>query len=400
MWRSWGLRRAAVGICWLLVIGAGSAGLAAEWSMLPSIGVKGYYNSNILLTPFPHEATYGYWISPGTEFSAKTERLEVSGRAALDFVDYYGGQQDRFTNIHLPLTARYRTEKDEFGFTGGLSRDNTLMGEFLTTGVVLRFTQRDLWTANPTWTRSLTEKLAFQGGFQFSDATYEDGLRLGLVDYQLYGGSAGFLYHATEKDDIQLTGTYANFHTTNAPFALRATFPGAALSFTHAFTESLKGTVYGGPRFVSSTTHFSGSTVESQENVWVYGANLTKQFERASVQVSLTRDVLPSGFGLLLQTDRAGILTTYEMSETVRLSLDTSGYIVSGITPLAGGGTLPDQQVFYTTPMIAWKFMEWWKLEASYSYRWRDVETFAEPAMANMMTLMVTYYPPKLAISR
>lgn len=400
MWRSWGLRRAAVGICWLLVIGAGSAGLAAEWSMLPSIGVKGYYNSNILLTPFPHEATYGYWISPGTEFSAKTERLEVSGRAALDFVDYYGGQQDRFTNIHLPLTARYRTEKDEFGFTGGLSRDNTLMGEFLTTGVVLRFTQRDLWTANPTWTRNLTEKLAFQGGFQFSDATYEDGLRLGLVDYQLYGGSAGFLYHATEKDDIQLTGTYANFHTTNAPFALRATFPGAALSFTHAFTESLKGTVYGGPRFVSSTTHFSGSTVESQENVWVYGANLTKQFERASVQVSLTRDVLPSGFGLLLQTDRAGILTTYEMSETVRLSLDTSGYIVSGITPLAGGGTLPDQQVFYTTPMIAWKFMEWWKLEASYSYRWRDVETFAEPAMANMMTLMVTYYPPKLAISR
>lgn len=368
--------------------------------MLPSIGVKGYYNSNILLTPFPHEATYGYWISPGTEFSAKTERLEVSGRAALDFVDYYGGQQDRFTNIHLPLTARYRTEKDEFGFTGGLSRDNTLMGEFLTTGVVLRFTQRDLWTANPTWTRSLTEKLAFQGGFQFSDATYEDGLRLGLVDYQLYGGSAGFLYHATEKDDIQLTGTYANFHTTNAPFALRATFPGAALSFTHAFTESLKGTVYGGPRFVSSTTHFSGSTVESRENVWVYGANLTKQFERASVQVSLTRDVLPSGFGLLLQTDRAGILTTYEMSETVRLSLDTSGYIVSGITPLAGGGTLPDQQVFYTTPMIAWKFMEWWKLEASYSYRWRDVETFAEPAMANMMTLMVTYYPPKLAISR
>ncbi len=392
-------RGVLVGIGWLLA-GIGSIGLAAEWSILPSIGVKGYYNSNLLLTPFPHEATYGYWVSPGTEFSGKTERLEVSGRAALDFVDYYGGQQDRFTNIHLPLSARYRTEKDEFGFTGGLSRDNTLMGEFLTTGVVLRFTQRDLWTANPTWTRNLTEKVAFQGGFQFSDATYENGLRLNLVDYQVYGGSAGFLYHATEKDDIQLTGTYANFHTTNAPFGLRATLPGAVLSLAHSFTETLKGTVYGGPRFVSSTTHVSGGSIESQDTVWVYGATLAKQFERASLQVNLTRDVLPSGFGLLLQTDRAGLLATYDVSETIRLSFDTSGYIVSGITPLANGGTLSDQQVVYTTPMVSWKFMEWWKLDASYSYRWRDVDTFAEPATANMVTFMVTYFPPKLAVSR
>ena len=378
----------------------GSPAIAAEWSILPSIGVKGYYNSNLLLTPLPHDATYGYWVSPGTEFAGKTERLEVSGRAALDFVDYYGGQQSRFTNINVPLSARYKTEQDEFGFTGGLSRDNTLMGEFLTTGVVLRFTQRDLWTANPTWTRNLTEKLAFQGGFQFSDARYQDGLRLGLFDYQVFGGSAGLLYHLTEKDEVQLTGIYTNFHTINAPFELRATFPGAVLSLAHSFTETLKGTVYGGPRFVGSMTHVSGNAIESHDTVWIYGASLTKQFERASLQVSLTRNVFPSGFGLLIQTDRAGVLATYDLSETIRLSLDTSGYIVSGITPLASGGTFSDQRVWYTTPMIAWKFMEWWKLEASYSYRWRDVDTLAEPAMANMVTFMVTYYPPKLAISR
>jgi hypothetical protein len=382
------------------LIGFGSIGLAAEWSMLPSVGVKGYYNSNILLTPLPHEATYGYWISPGTEFAGKTERLEVSGRAALDFVDYYGGQQDRFVNIHLPVTARYKTERDEFGFTGGFVRDNTLRSELLATGVVLRFTQRNLWTANPSWTRNLTEKLAFQGGFQFSDATYDDGLRLGLFDYQTFGGSAGLLYHATEKDDIQVTGAYTNFHTMNAPSSLRATLPGAVLSLARAFTESVKGTLYGGPRFVNSTTHSSDGNIESEKTVWVYGATLSKQFERASVSLSLTRDVLPSGFGLLLQTDRAGLVMTYQVSEAMTLSLDTSGYIVSGVTPLAGGGTLADQQLIYTTPMVAWKFMEWWKLEASYSYRWRDVDTFAESAMANMMTVMVTYFPPKLAISR
>ena len=83
------------------------------------------------------------------------------------------------------MTLRYKTETDLLGFTGGFTRDNTLMGELLTTGVVLRFTQRNQWTANPSWTRSITEKLSFQSSFQLNDTTYENGLSLGLVDYQL-----------------------------------------------------------------------------------------------------------------------------------------------------------------------------------------------------------------------
>ena len=375
-------------------------GFAAEWSLLPSIGMKGYYNDNLLLTPLPHEATYGYWISPAAEFAGRTERLEVTGKAALDFVDYYGGEPNRFTNIFLPLTANYKTEKDLFGFTGGFTRDNTLMGELLATGLVLQFTQRNLWNVNPSWTRNITEKLAFQGTFQFSDASYQDGLRLGLVDYQIFGGSAGFLYHATERDDIQLSGTYTNFHTTNAPSGLRSSYPGIMLTVAHTFTETLKGTVYGGPRFLNSTSQLAGGDVKNQDTIWVYGAGLTQQFESASLQFTVARDIMPSGFGLLIQTDRAGVLASYDFSETLTASLDTSGYIVSGASPLARGGTLPENRLIYTTPKLAWKFSEWWKLEASYSYRWRDSDNLVEPVMSNTMMLMLTYYPPKLAISQ
>src|SRR4029079_12739597 len=140
-----------------------------------------------------------------------TERLEVSGRVAADFVSYYGGNQNNFTNIHLPLTVRYKTEKDQLGFIGGFNRDNTLMSELLDTGLVLRFTQRNQWTANPSWTRSLTEKLSAQSSFQLSDTTYENGLHLGLRDYQLFGGAGGFLYQMTVQDKIELSGSYVNF---------------------------------------------------------------------------------------------------------------------------------------------------------------------------------------------
>ena len=373
---------------------------SAEWSLLPSMSMKGYYNDNLLLTPLPHEATYGYWISPAAEFAGRTERLEVTGRAALDFVDYYGGQPSRFTNVFLPLRASYKTENDLFGFTGGFTRDNTLMGELLATGLVLQFTQRNVWDLNPSWTRNITEKLAFQGAFQFSHASYQNGLRLGLVDYQQYGGSAGFLYHATERDDIQLAGTYTNFHTTNSPSGLRASYPGIILTVSHIFTETIKGTVYGGPRFVHSTNQFAGGKVKTQDTIWVYGADLTKQFESASLQFSVARDIMPSGFGLLIQRDRVGVLASYSLSETLTASLDTSGYIVSGASPLARGGTISENRLIYTTPKLSWKFSDWWRLEASYSHRWRDSDGLVEPVMSNAMMLMLTYYPPKLAISQ
>ncbi|MBU6482550.1 MAG: hypothetical protein KGS09_18665, partial [Nitrospirae bacterium] len=298
---------------------------AAEWSLLPSIGVKGVYNSNLILTSLPHDASYGYWASPAAEFAGKTERLEVSGRVAADFVSYYGGVQNQFTNIFLPLTLSYKTETDLLGFTGGFTRDNTLMSELRTTGLVLRFTQRNQWNATPTWTRSLTEKLSFQSSFQFSDTTYENGLHLGLVDYQLLGGSGGLLYQMTEQDKIELSGSYVNFHTTNALSPFRASYPGVNLSLTHAFTETLTGKAYGGPSFVSSTTQTVSDNIKAQSTVWLFGANLTKKFERATVQVSASRNIVPSGFGLLFQTDRAGVTVSHDLSETLTASFDGAG---------------------------------------------------------------------------
>lgn len=372
---------------------------AAEWSVLPSIGVKGVYNDNLILTPLPHKATYGYWVSPIAEFAGKTERLEVSGRVAADFVSYYGGEVSTFTNIHLPLSVRYKTEKDLLGFTGGFIRDNTLMSELLTTGVVLRFTQRNQWTANPTWTRSITEKLSVQSSFQLNDTTYEDGLSLGLVDYQLFGGSGGLLYQLTEQDQIQLSGSYVNYHTTNAPAPFRASYPGVNLSLTHAFTETLTGTAYGGPSFVSSTTQTAGDNINAQNTVWLFGANLTKKFESATVRVLVSRNIVPSGFGLLIQTDRAGLTVSRELTEALTASFDGSGYIASGVTERALGGAFPERRYFSATPKIAWKFLEWWKLELSYTYGRLEVDGFSDVAMSNATMVTLTYYPPKLAIS-
>ena len=116
---------------WICLLEAGLASQpeAAEWSLSPSLGVKGVYDSNLLLTPLPHDETYGYWVTPTMELSSNTERLEADSRIAADFVGYFGGEDRSFTNVFVPLSIRYRTEKDLIGFSGGFARDNTLLGE-------------------------------------------------------------------------------------------------------------------------------------------------------------------------------------------------------------------------------------------------------------------------------
>lgn len=369
---------------------------AAEWSLAPSIGAKGVYHSNLLLTPLPHDETYGYWVTPAAEFSGKTERLDVSSRIAVDVVGYFGGEDRQFTNVFAPLSVRYETANDLFGFTGGFTRDNTLLSELQETGVVLQFAQRNQWTLNPTWTRRLTEKLSFQSSVQFSDTTYETA---SLVDYRLMGGSGGLQYQLSERDHIQLLGSYTDFRTTDSLSGFQAKFPGINISLTHAFSESLTGTINGGPRFLSSTSQAPLGAVTARDTVWLAGASMTKNWESARVHVSFSRDLAPSGFGLLIQTNRGEIAGSYELSETLTGSLNVVGILTSGRSSAAIGGVFPDSSYISLTPKLSWKFLEWWQVEVSYMYRWRDVDTASDLAESHATTFMVAYHPPKLSFS-
>ena len=383
-------------LLWLLECTTAGQSEAAEWSLAPSIGAKGVYNSNLLLTPLPHHDTYGYWVTPATEFSGKTERLDVSSRLAADIVGYFGGEDRQFTNVFAPLSVRYRTDKDLFGFNGGFTRDNTLLSELQATGVVLQFAQRNQWTFNPTWTRAVTEKLSVQSSVQLSDTTYETAR---LADHRVVGGSGGLQYQLTERDQILLLGSYTDFRTTDSPFPFRANFPGVNMSLTHAFDESLTGTVYGGPRFLSSTTQTPAGSFDANETVWLAGASMTKKFERAMVQVTFARDLSPSGFGLLIQTNRGEVSGTYDVSETLALGLNLVGMITTGKAGTAIGATFPESRYVSVAPKLTWQFLEWWRAEVSYMYRWRDTDIAISSAESHGTTFMVTYSPAHLSFS-
>lgn len=374
---------------------------AAEWSAAPTLGVKGVYNSNLLINDGDNEV-FGHWITPAVKFKGATEALAIEAETRADFVHYYGDVDREFTNLHFPLRTSYRTDRHTLGFQGGFHRDNTLLGELQQTGLVLGFTQRSMWTAVPTWTVGLTERASWESSYQFTDAQYQDGQRFGLVGYQVHGVTSGPTYHLTERDEVHVTGQYTMVRISS--IGLESTYYGAQGGWTHDFGNQVIGSISGGGRLVRSTQDLpvlqGGGSLTSDEIVWVYRGALRKQFERTMLQIDGSREINPSGFGRLLETDRVGGSLSHSVTEKLSVSLNGSLYFVSGITTNANSVPLPRTQFFSVSPSLSWKFAEWWALDVSYTYGERAVDSLDQQNASHSTFMMVTYGGEKWSVSR
>lgn len=376
-----------------------SAGQGAEWSAEPSISVKGEYNSNLLLQSGAQEGTHSYWVSPGVKFNGSTESLRVGGRIASDFVQYFGGRDTVITNVYAPLSVQYRGERSTLGFNGGFTRDNTLRGELLQTGLVLAFAQRNLWTANPSWTYSITDRLSFQSGYQFQDAEYETGPRLGLVGYRVHGGNGGLSYRLSESDSIQLSGSYSKFLAPQGNNLVSDTY-GMQISGTHAFSERTTFTAGGGPRFIFNSIDTGGGAFRDSKTVWLFHARLATQMERTHVSLDVSREIFPSGFGLLIQTDRVGANVSHELTDHITASLNAGGYLTNAASSSTPIQRFPENRFVSVTPGVTWRLNEWWTAEGSYTYARREVQDFNQMGTSHAVKVMVTYTPTKLSVGR
>lgn len=370
----------------------------AEWFLDPSLTVRGEVNSNLTLTTFDHATTYGHWVSPGAKFGGSTESLEVSGRLAADFVRYYGGQDTSLTNLYFPLSTKYKTEKDLFAFNGGFTRDNTLMGELRQTGVVLSFTQRNQWTLSPSWTHNITEKLSAMGTYTFYDTRYENGLRLGLADYTLHVGSTGMSYQLTERDQVQVNVMAVRFNV--ADLRLSSTIIGPQITYAHMFSETVSGSVSGGPRHVSSTINSPAGSLSDGVWVWVFSSSLEKRWEDWRIKGDVGREINPSGFGLLLRTDKLSLEVSHQLTDRLTASVTGLFLIADRVQTKTVSTVFPENRLFYVTPKLSWRLSEWWTADMTYTYAQRDLPSQSLTALGNSATIMFTYYPTRLTVGR
>jgi hypothetical protein len=217
------------------------------------------------------------------------------------------------------------------------------------------------------------------------------------VNYQVNGGSSKFSYNLRERTQVQMTGEVVNFQ---APDINQTwTYSGAGMGVSHNLSNSLVVTISGGVRFINTTQGLSSGSLSQNDVVWLYNASLKKEFERSTILVDGSREVNPSGFGRLVQTDRVGGAISYNVTDDLTASLIGGMYFASVIASVQGQ-SFPDTRFTSVSPKLTWRFAQWWTLDAGYSYAERVVDSLDQWNFSNSTFVMLTYGGPKWSVSR
>jgi hypothetical protein len=280
-----------------------------------------------------------------------------------------------------------------------LTRDNTLRSELLQTGVVLAFAQRNLWSAGPSWTYNVTERLSAESSYQYQNAMYENAAQSGLIGYEVHTGSETVSYKIRERDSVQLTGLFTRFLAPERNDLVSDTY-GAQVGATHMFSDHVTLSASGGPGFITNRISTGVRSLDDRSTVWVFNGKLTASWERAHMSFDIGRDIFPSGFGLLIQTDHVGVNARYEITDTVSVSLSGRALIVDPVQASTLLVPLGEGRFFTIAPQVNYRIGDYWAIEMGYTYSRRELEGFDQSGESHAARFMVTYFPPKFSAGR
>lgn len=122
-----------------------------------------------------------------------------------------------------------------------------------------------------------------------------------------------------------------------------------------------------------------------------------KRFETGSLHAELGRDIFPSGLGFLIQSDHVQVQARKDLSPTLTASLTFDGFLID---PVVSTTTIPNNRYFRIEPRVHWRATQWLSLDVAYTYNRFEVPAISSTATGNAVYLTLSYYPPKLAVSR
>lgn len=390
-----------------------AAAHAAEWAIEPAIESRGNWTDNINLTPGVHDNVYGWSLGPRVTFARRTEASEVAGTASLGVNRYPGNSSLDTDDVGLSLNSQLREERNTYGLAAAFTRDSTLQTELATTGIVQTRRQRNLLTFGPSWSYALTERASVFAQYRYDQSRYQAGA--GLVDYTNQQGSGGIQYLLYERTAASLSASYSRYKTDDGSILQNST--GVNLGLTHNLSERL--TLAAGIGLRRSDTRVTSSfqfcpfgsvalcdafniplqTLTNTSNIsdsgTSYNLSADYKWERETANFTASRDINPTGTGLVVQTDRLAAGLSHQFNE--KLSGNVNGaWLVSRYIGGLGG----DTSYYNLNSSLSWRLDQWWTAGAGYAYAWQKAKGAPESAVANSIYLSISYNWPKISLSR
>ncbi|MDA8384168.1 MAG: hypothetical protein M0037_14140 [Betaproteobacteria bacterium] len=388
---------------------------AAQWSMNPSVSATGQYDSNLLMTTAPHASIWSTVISPAASFTGQTQTLSVTGSAQLNanrFSEHNLNSNDRL----FALDMATNTQRSQFGVNVNYTRDSTLESELATTGLVELRAQRSLSELNPTWSFHLTPRWLVTAAYDVSKADYSDAAGTNLVNYSDQNGILGLQYDLSPRGVASLSAYYDQYRTRPAQYKARTY--GLQAGYRYHFSPTLEGDVAVGARRTHATllantelcaivvaqgvaTCIPIASLSSPQSAdstgYTFDGNVKRHWQSASLALSLSRAVTPSGLGALVQTDRLGLDWAHHLSATWAARVSVATYRTRFLD-----GTLDANNNRYSlvNPSMSWKLTREWTVSTGYSYARSKYDLASKASSDNRVYATLIYRWPQLSVSR
>lgn len=388
---------------------------AAEWSAEPYVLLNTLYTDNFTLQTTPRVSLWGVQGGPGLRLNGEAENWKVTGEGNFK-IDRYTKSEFNTTEGAASLRSDYRSERNTYGLNFQFIRDNTLLSELSNTGIVQAYTPRTQVTANPTWTRALSESTNLVASYNFTAVNYADTEGTSLIDYHDQIVKAGIQHKLSERTTLTVNGYYDFFETN--PSTYRASIVGLQAGIAQDLSETLRASIVGGPRFTHSDTSAQaavctnvivngvcqggvstlGSDVTANSAGFTLIADVMKRWgERGSFEVKAGRELVPSGVAALVQTDVLRLVLSHDVSERITAMLETSfyrsRYVASTLDPNKA-------RYFRVEPHVNWRVAPNWLVDVGYIYARQKFDLDAQSAIANTVYVTLSYTWQKLAVSR
>lgn len=398
------LRRASLGLSFAIIVGglvgSPASTLAAEWVAAPRVRVGTEFNDNLRLLTEGEEDTYMGIVDFTADVAMRTERSEIKLIPRLRFRrfnDHSLNSDDQF----LTLESYTDAERSRLALNAKFNRDTSLAGsgddpgELVDSGFVQQRIRRNTVNLEPSWSYAVSERDAVSVGFQYTDVSYDNGLRAGLVDYtyKVLTGTAS--RQLTERDKVNVTLFGGKFKTSEV--SVDTDEAGFLVGYEREMSETFRGRVGAGLRRTSTDASVGGVTASDDDTGVLLDAGIDKQFERSSLGVNYTRSVVPTGTGAVVERDEVELDFRHDFSQRLR------GVVLSNVlwdSSTARDDSRVDRTLLQLRSRLEWRIARDTTLVGSYRYTYQKRDRLDNSADAHSVMLSVVYRLPQMSVSR
>jgi hypothetical protein len=371
---------ACVGLAW-----AGIAS-AEQRYFEPRVSLYGFYEDNVGLQNENETDSPGYILRASATGGRREEHSDINLRSEAVRRHYCDDSDLNTTDLFLDGEYVRRIETDRFWLKTELDLDSTLTSEVATTGRVQVRDRRVRWEIAPGWERQVSERLSVNANGSFQDVDYDDNDSTGLIDYDFSTFGGGLSYGLNER--IQLLGraSFDRYDANTIDNTSETISALGGLSFVITETWSVSALLGGRLTDIETRTGTDDSTGG------VADISATRQLETGSTRFGLTRSIVPSGDGEVLDTTSVDFNWTKNIVPRWRGILDARAF--RNEQP-SGDASSSDRDYFDLRPRLRFQLEREWSLEFGYRYRYQRYEERSGSATANAVYFTVAYAPQR-----